>query len=52
MQAAARITSGEILMKVQTDVKAGGGSLIDVDVDIDADLCLFGCGKKKHGGRC
>ena len=50
MQAEARITSGEILMKVQTNVKAGGGSLIDVDIDVD--LCLFGCGKKKHGGRC
>jgi hypothetical protein len=53
MQAEARITSGEILMKVQTDVKAGGGLLdLDVDIDIDVDLCLFGCGKKKHRGRC
>ena len=39
-------------MKVQTDVKAGGGIDIDVDADVDVDLCLFGCGKRKHGGRC
>jgi hypothetical protein len=53
MQAEARIISGEILMKVQTDVKAGGGGLLDldVDIDIDVDLCLFGCGKKRHPGR-
>jgi hypothetical protein len=52
MQAEALITSGEIFMKVQTDVKAGGGIDIDVDADVDVDLCLFGCGKRKHGGRC
>jgi hypothetical protein len=52
VQAEALITSGGILMKVQTGVKAGGGLIGDIDVDVDVDLCLFGCGKKKHGGRC
>jgi hypothetical protein len=33
-------------MKVKTNVKAGGGSLIDVDVDVDVDLNLGG--RKRH----
>ena len=40
-------------MKVQTDVKAGGGLLdldIDVDVDIDIDLFCGKCGKETSQG--
>jgi hypothetical protein len=39
-------------MKIQTDVKAGGGLLdLDLDLDIDLDISLFGCGGKKRGPR-
>ena len=33
-------------MKLQTDVKAGGGfSLLDIDLDLDLEINLFGgCG--------
>ena len=35
-------------MKIQTDVKAGGGLLdLNLDLDIDLDITLFGCGTKK-----
>jgi hypothetical protein len=42
-------------MKVQTDVKAGGGLLgLDLDIDIDIDIDLFGkCrGGKKRRRHC
>jgi|SoiMethySBSTD1v2_1073268.scaffolds.fasta_scaffold4045592_1 hypothetical protein len=39
-------------MKIQTDVKAGGGLLdLCLDLDIDLDISLFGCGGKKRGPR-
>jgi hypothetical protein len=39
-------------MKIQTDVKAGGGLLdLDLDLDIDLDITLFGCGGKKRSPR-
>lgn len=35
-------------MKIQTDVKAGGGLLdLNLDLDIDLDITLFGCGGQK-----
>jgi hypothetical protein len=42
----------ESRMKIQTDVKAGGGLLdLDLDLDIDLDITLFGCGGKKRSPR-
>jgi hypothetical protein len=39
-------------MKIQTDVKAGGGLLdLDLDLDIDLDINLFGCGCRKRAPR-
>jgi hypothetical protein len=33
---------GAQTMKVKTNVKAGGGGLLDVDIDIDVDVNLGG----------
>jgi hypothetical protein len=42
----------ESQMKIQTNVKAGGGLLdIDVDINVDLDVNLFG-GCKKTKTRC
>ena len=40
-------------MKIQTDVKAGGGLLdLDVDIDLDLNVNLFSGGNKRvTGGR-
>jgi hypothetical protein len=53
MQAEARITSGAILMKVQTNVKAGGGLLDIGDICVVVkgdDNCHDGNGGHSGGG--
>lgn len=43
----------ERMMKIQTDLKAGGGLLdLDVCLDIDIDVSLFGGCKKKSRKGC
>jgi hypothetical protein len=42
MQAKAHSAQGELIMKVKTNVKAGGGLCIDIDVDLSIQL----------GGKC
>ncbi len=49
--------NAEHTMKIQTDVKAGGGfSLLDIDLDLDLEINLFGgcggCGGHKPRRKC